>query len=500
MALVERTLIPHARGLARLGWMGVRLVPIARSWRRAIRDPARWPAVGVEIRTLLEDLGAGYAKLGQFLCARYDLLPEPVCHELRGLLDSSPPEPFVAIARVVESALGRNIDSLFQSFDPTPLATGSIAQVHRAVASDGEPVAVKVRRPGVALAMSEDAAAMRLVATISACLAPERGGRLVREVLDDFAEQFLSELDLAREADAIEEVAATLCSDSAAPAVRRDLSSADVLTMELIEGLPLTAISGIPAEAAAARVDRTAPGTTLAALTRRFAEACFWQYYVTGVFHADPHAGNVILTPEGRIAFVDFGLVGRLSPHETDAAAGYVLALSEGRFRDGLDCLDNMLLYDRPERRSHFRRSARRVLEDWRAAAADPLLPRSQRASSRYHQRMMGLMREHHVRTRPQYVLFWRAQTMLDATALGWPSPVSQPELIADFLRRERGDLIRGESNLRPRRIRPPIRPPFRRPPPIRVSRPRRPAVPTGLAFAIAGGGVLLVAAAAVFS
>jgi ubiquinone biosynthesis protein len=271
------------------------------------------------IYRLCVDLGGGVLKVGQFLSCRADLLPPAYVRALARLRDRVPPVPAAAIVDRIEAELEAAPEELFASFDPEPIATASLAQVHRAVLASGDEVAVKVRLPGIEERVAVDAASLGLAARVFSDALPAAGAEL-EKVAAELARAVAEELDFAGEADRIEEARAHLAGDPrvVVPRVYREFSAGAVLTMELVHGVPL-----------AEHLDRGDDGGRAAVLGTLVDVLCA-QVLRHGVFHGDPHPGNFLVCPDGRLALLDFGCVGRLDPAVRRAYARAALACAGG--------------------------------------------------------------------------------------------------------------------------------------------------------------------------
>jgi ubiquinone biosynthesis protein len=281
--------------------------------------------VGVRIRRVLEGAGGVYVKLGQIASTRVDLLPPEVCGELAKLANRVPPEPAERIREVIEAELGRPVEDAFAEFDWEPLAAASIGQTHPARLASGEAVVVKVQRPDIARVMERDLAALALVANV----AEQRTalGRNVRsgEVLAQFAASLREELDFRREARAMTEMAALIAADPTpggvrVPAVHAELCTARVLVQERFEGFTLSDADAL-----------AATGADREALARSLMAATMAQVMRYGLFHADPHPGNIFVlsteTGAGALGLIDFGAVGRLDPLQRAAVVDMLAGL-----------------------------------------------------------------------------------------------------------------------------------------------------------------------------
>ncbi len=262
--------------------------------------------LAVAVRRSFADLGPTFVKFGQLVASSPGLFPPFLATEMRRLLDSVPPEPPARMRRVIELEFGRSIDELFQSFDDEPVAAASVAQVHRAVLHDGTDVAVKVRRPRLRTRIEQDLRLLRLLASVLA-----RAGALGETlnptaIVDDFALTIRAELDFRREAAAMAQFADNLASHGSndccvVPRPIDGMVSERVVVMTYVEGTPVD--DGTALRAA---------GHDLEGLVRAGVRAWLEGALEHGLFHGDVHAGNLFVTPDGEVAFLDFGIMGWL--------------------------------------------------------------------------------------------------------------------------------------------------------------------------------------------
>jgi ubiquinone biosynthesis protein len=270
--------------------------------------------LGAALRDGLQEAGGAFVKFGQFLSARTDLLPATIALELSSLQDDVAPMPAQAVRDLIRSEFGPSADDLFNEFDERPLAAASIAQVHRARLTNGAEVIVKAQRPGIERLVERDLdILLRLVTSVADRDWARRLGAVA--LARAFADNLHEELDFRIEAQNIEAVAA---SEHAlrTPHVYRDLSTRRVLVEEWIDGKPL-------------RVAREELTPDLQKrLARSLLDAVLTQIVTSGVFHADPHAGNVLVDAEGRIALLDFGSVGRLDRLQIPAVTQALTAIA----------------------------------------------------------------------------------------------------------------------------------------------------------------------------
>lgn len=281
--------------------------------RTATREGAR------ELRRTLEELGTAYVKLGQLLSSRSDLLPDVYIEELSGLVDDVPPTPFSEIEPIIRRDLG----DVFARIDEEPLATASIAQIHSALLRDGREVVVKVRRPGVAEQVALDLELLRTTAQ-AAAKRSETARLLQLEALAEEVDLNLNaELDFMEEAGNAELIAGIVeqFEGLTVPQVIRPHVTEEVMVLERIRGEKLTEEHGLDPERAQA-------------LARELFRAYVHQVASEGVYHADPHRGNVLLTEDGRLALLDFGLLGRLDDDTRTTISLLLLAIAQNRADD----------------------------------------------------------------------------------------------------------------------------------------------------------------------
>ena len=281
----------------------------------------------------LEKLGPTFIKLGQLLSTRADLLPLPYMRALARLQDEVEPFSFEEVESIITSELGVRISKAFSDFDPVPIAAASLGQVHRAAMRDGRSVAVKVQRPGIREQIADDLDAFSEVAQLLDNHT-EAGKRYeFRKVLEEFRKTLLKELDYKQEAKNLIVMSENLSDfDSLViPLPIEDYTTSRVLTMDYIHGQKITSLSPLK------RID--IDGDELA---RQLFRGYLRQILVHGFFHSDPHPGNVFLTDDGRIALLDLGMVGRISPGMQEKLFQLLLAISEGRGDEAANILISM--------------------------------------------------------------------------------------------------------------------------------------------------------------
>ncbi len=256
------------------------------------------------IRKILEELGGSFVKLGQLLSLRPDLLQKDYIDELSKLQDNVNPIAFAKIKRLVESELNGSIAKLFKTFNSKPLSSASVSQVHRATLKDGTEVVVKVQRSDIARNFKQD---ISILAFLAGLAEKYLDMELVSpvEFVEEFKQYTARELDFLREAKNIDRFYEYFKDDEriVIPKVEWDLSTKKVLTMTYIEGIPIKKGSALKK----AGLDPDTIATNLA-------HSIYTQILIWGVFHADPHPGNVLALQGNRIGLLDYGIVGRFTP------------------------------------------------------------------------------------------------------------------------------------------------------------------------------------------
>jgi ubiquinone biosynthesis protein len=284
----------------------------------------------------LETLGPTFIKLGQLLSTRADLLPQPHIEALARLQDDVEAVPFDEVREVVEADLGARLSNVFASFDPDPIASASLGQVHHAVMRDGREVAVKVQRPGIREMVARDLEVLHGVASFLDDHTDAGERYHFDEIVEEFERSLSRELDYRREAVSLGELRDNLASFDrlTVPDHIPDLSTMRVLTMEHVDGIKVTDLSGL------ARLDLD--GETL---VDELFRAYLKQMLSDGFVHADPHPGNVLLTPDHRLALIDVGMVVRLEPETRERMLRLLLAVADG---EGDAAADVALAMGRP--------------------------------------------------------------------------------------------------------------------------------------------------------
>lgn len=281
-------------------------------------QPARFSKLAVSLRKTLQEAGGMFVKVGQLLSTRPDLLPAEVLQELSQLQDRVQPVSSTEIFQILAEELGPDFQNLFASLDPDPLASASIAQVYRAQLVSGEEVVVKVQRPGIQTLVERDMAILLRLAAILENRTAWGKHMQVTSLAHGFAESIQEELDFRVEIRNLQTVADAMqkTSEVAVPSVHTRLSTERVLVMEWLDGVNIRQADQLIDDL---KLDRTT-------LARTLLECFLRQMLYNGVFHADPHPGNILILRTGKLGLVDLGSVGRLDPLQQSALRSLLLA------------------------------------------------------------------------------------------------------------------------------------------------------------------------------
>ena len=313
------------------------------------------PNFGARLRRTLDDLGPTFVKFGQVLSTRSDILPEGVLSELQKLQDTARPMPAGVAQEIIERELGAPVDRVFASFDPVPLGSASIGQVHRAVLRGGESVAVKVQRPEAPSRVGGD---LELMRDFAALLDRRFGRRLfvdVRGLVAEFEVVIRRELDYAAEAENARRFAANFAGTQVIiPEIYLGLSTSRVLTEEYIEGTRFRDIRPLILSPSERR-----------RVASMGAEAIFKMAFEDGFFHGDPHPSNLLLTPVGDLALLDFGMVGYMSQGDIEALSRLFIAVIQRDAPAALRALERLGVRYATEIRGDLVRDLREFLNKY---------------------------------------------------------------------------------------------------------------------------------------
>jgi ubiquinone biosynthesis protein len=277
-------------------------------WLRRVKQPEGpevdpLEAIGARLVRVCEELGPTFVKLGQMASTRPDVLPQQVLTALSRLQDDVAPFPSEQARRLFHDDVGMSVEKVFREFAAEPFASGSIGQVHRARTADGQDVVVKIKRPGIDNTVHLDIYVLQWMADRAEALFPELRPYHPKMLVDEFAQTIRRELDFINEASTTSRFHEAFEDDPhiRTPQVRWDLTGPSVLTMEYMSGIRLReALTQRRAEC------------DLPALARNLSECFLKQFFELGFFHADPHPGNLLLSPPDDLVIFDFGMVSQM--------------------------------------------------------------------------------------------------------------------------------------------------------------------------------------------
>ena len=319
-----------ARALAQAWWFELVLPRFGLARLAARGRIRRLQKLARRFHDLAADLGGLMIKVGQFLSSRLDILPPEITRELEGLQDEVAPEPLAAIVAQIERELGIPLDRAFASFETAPIAAASLGQAHRARLSPGiaadlgfEQVVVKVLRPGIEQIVEVDLAALRRVGRWLSRVRLVNRRADAPALVEEFAATSLAEIDYRTEAGNVERFAANFAADPrvGTPTVVWERSARRVLTLSDVTAIKITDVEAL----LAAGID---PNAVAAELAR----ATFEQIFVAGFFHADPHPGNIFVTPGGdggfALTYIDFGMMGEIPDDLRQGLQQFIFAVA----------------------------------------------------------------------------------------------------------------------------------------------------------------------------
>lgn len=280
---------------------------------------------GERLRLALENLGPIFVKFGQMLSTRRDIIPPDIADELAKLQDQVPPFAYTEVEQVITAAFDQPLSALFQDFDPTPVASASVAQVHFAHLPHGEPVAVKVLRPNIEKTIAHDLLLMDTMAWLLQGISSEVRRLKPREVVAEFARHTQSELDLTLEAANCSQLGRNFSDKTTliVPEVHWDWCRKEVMVMQRMHGTPISQRDTLEAK-----------GINIPKLAVDGVEIFFTQVFRDGFFHADMHPGNIQVADDGRYIALDFGIMGTLNDTDKYYLARNFLAFFNRDYRD----------------------------------------------------------------------------------------------------------------------------------------------------------------------
>lgn len=355
------------------------------------------------IRMVIEELGPTAVKIGQMLSTRGDVIPAEVIRELEKLVDTVPPTPFPDVAQRVEAELKKPLDALFASFEPQPLASASLGQVHAATLPDGQAVAVKVLRPGVERLVAVDLDVLLEAAALAQRRTAWGAYYDVLSLAREYADTLLEEQNYEQEGHNMDRLRDNFSSERyvRVPQVHWALTTRRVLTMERVYGIKISDVAAL----------QTA-GLNCRRIARNNIKIVLRAILHDGFFHADPHAGNFFVQPDESIALLDYGIMGQLQPEDKEG----VVQLFVGLFRQETERVLDALALLGIAARSADRRKLARDLDRLRLRYfGQPL--QNIRARS-FFEDLLGLAFAHRLRLPGNLVLLFKTVAMLEGLSV----------------------------------------------------------------------------------
>ncbi|HEY9071484.1 MAG TPA: AarF/ABC1/UbiB kinase family protein [Candidatus Ozemobacteraceae bacterium] len=370
------------------------------------------------IRLVFQDLGPTFIKLGQILSTRSDLIPDEVATELRKLQDDVPAVGFADIRAVIEGDLGKPLPELFARFEEEPLGTASIGQVHGARLHDGTDVVVKIQRPGVQRLVERDLHLLAEMAERVTALWSELRIYDLPGIVDQFRQALMRELDYTHERRSAQRFAAAFRDHPqiVVPRVFPARSSQRILTMQRIRGVKITEAASL--------------GNDPRLLARTAVEAVLTMVFEHGFFHADPHPGNIFSLPENRIAFLDLGMVGRLTDTMRFRLTDLIIALVENDVDAAAHALGTLGKREAPLDRGRFLADVGEIMD--RIVG----LPIEEIQLSEVIRELFDGARRHRIRIPPECFLMGKAMLTIETVARGLDPDLDVEGAVTPHIRR----------------------------------------------------------------
>lgn len=368
------------------------------SWSRKdkpVFQYSRWE----RIRMVCEELGPTFVKLAQVMSNRPDMLPAPLIEELERLQDNVAPFPFAEVKKIVEKECGKPLEEVYESFDETPLASASIGQVHTAVLRNGQKVVVKVQRPEVKALISRD-----LIILIDAVKRSERylekqGIVNAMDFVKSFERSMNKELDYRTEARNLEKFRSLYKSykNFYIPKPFRDYSSDMVLVMEQVSGCKISDVDTMRSW-----------GLDPRKVAENGMDIYLMQIFEFGIFHADPHPGNVLVRKDGVICLIDFGMVGSLMEKDKFAFAGIFVAMADNDAKKMAIAMKSLAIEDNITDMRAFEYDLNEIIEDF------VMLDVSESSIADMVERLQKVMYNYQIRVPGGIFLIFRAFAILE--------------------------------------------------------------------------------------
>ncbi|RDC60796.1 putative aarF domain-containing protein kinase [Alteripontixanthobacter maritimus] len=365
-------------------------------------------------------IGPAAIKLGQSLATRPDLVGEEAAHNLLSLQDQLPPEDPGAIRRAIESSFQRPIEDLFSAFDPEPVGSASIAQVHRATTTEGREVAVKVQRPGIREQLARDIATYEWAAAHVEALGGEASRLRPALTIANFKRWTNRELDLRREAASASELGEAMAHFPGyeVPAIDWDRTNGRVMTIDWVDGIKIS--------------DRAAlldAGHDLPELANRLVLAFLTQAISAGFFHADMHQGNLFVKADGTIAAIDFGIMGRIDRQARQWLAEILYGLTTGNYKRVAEIHFEAQYVPSYHSVEEFATALRAVGEPMRGK------PVSELSVGQMLDGLFAITRDFDMQTQPHLLLLQKTMVMVEGIATQLDPDINMWDVSAPYVR-----------------------------------------------------------------
>ncbi len=386
---------------------------------RAQEMPQKNVRPEVRLRRLLERLGPTFIKLGQVLSVRPDLIPASYAKELEKLLDRVPPFTFEEVQEIIEHEFGKNISEVFKIIDKHPIASASISQVHRATLVSGEEVVVKVQRPNITSIMETDIDIMFLLAGLIEKHIPKLRNYQPVAVVREFKTWTEKELDFQIEGRNAARFYRNFAKSQniKIPIIYDKFTTQKVLVMEYIDGIELTR-----------HKDITALGIDFETVMKNGLDAVLTMVFVHGLFHADPHPGNILVTRDGKLAFVDFGIVGHFNEKLKHKCIDMVFGIVEQDVDLVVDTLMSMGFDTSQVDVDEFKQDIKDIIDDLQFGSIKEV------RLSAVLERVIELPLKHKFRIPSQFVLFGKTIVTLEGVALDYDPEFKVVEATRPFV------------------------------------------------------------------
>jgi len=370
------------------------------------------------LRQSIEELGLTYLKLGQFLAMRFDILPPKLSRELSHLFESVSPMPFEQAKRVIEKELQQPLEITYSEFEPNAIAAASVGQVHIAKTHMGETVAVKIQREGIIDIFETDMRVLAKLARMVDFFNLLGGLMSAKDTVLEFSNWTRGELNFEREGRIAERLRVELGTLAKVPKIYRELSSKRVLTMEFIEGYTLANAFKVIEEDGVEALYQKTPQLNLETFGKNLVKTVLYQKFVSGIFHGDPHPGNLIICPDNRVGLIDFGIFGELQQEQQETLAKQIERISTGDIEGSFRCLAKQYYPSDETDYPAFEKEVKSLMMKWYKASLDPEGSLKEQHLGNHSAEVMESARRHGLRTGTNTLLFWRSLYVLDATAL----------------------------------------------------------------------------------